>query len=417
MRNNLTLLLLLVFLIESSCEKKEKWAGQESIKRVSTVSVPIQFQLKDTFDLGMGIKMDNTFDGARMNGALRINDTLISILITPENEPINNSAWYAFRIWSEKERTITIRLRYSELGDHRYDPKLSKDGISWIQLDSMNYKVITKKVDTIEVPKQAEFKIEIGPEALWVAAQEILSSKENDEWISEKAEKDYVESFEIGKSTLGKSIHGMKISEGTSNKMVVIFSRQHPPELTGYLAMKAFVNTLCEESELASNFRQEYTTYVFPFLNPDGVDGGHWRHSQAGIDLNRDWEKFNQPETRAVRDFLKKTKDENNGTFFFAADFHSTYEDVFYVNPPRNDSPMPGLIRNWIKEIGKEFPGYDPNIIPSPDTVGVASSTYMFYHYGAEALTYEVGDGTPRNFVNRKGEVAARKLMELMRSE
>ena len=31
-----------------------------------------------------------------------------------------------------------------------------------------------------------------------------------------------------------------------------------------------------------------------------------------------------------------------------------------------------------------------------------------------EAVTYEVGDNTPRDFVRRKGEVAAKELMELM---
>ena len=39
---------------------------------------------------------------------------------------------------------------------------------------------------------------------------------------------------------------------------------------------------------------------VYPLMNPDGVDEGHWRHNTGGIDLNRDWAHYNQPETRQV---------------------------------------------------------------------------------------------------------------------
>ena len=39
--------------------------------------------------------------------------------------------------------------------------------------------------------------------------------------------------------------------------------------------------------------------------NPDGVDSGYWRHNSNGVDLNRDWIEFTQPETKAIKQFLE----------------------------------------------------------------------------------------------------------------
>jgi cytosolic carboxypeptidase protein 6 len=45
---------------------------------------------------------------------------------------------------------------------------------------------------------------------------------------------------------------------------------------------------------------------------------------------------------------------------------------------------------------------------------GVTSNAYFFFTHGAEALTYEVGDNTPRGFIKEKGKATAEKLMEIL---
>jgi len=92
----------------------------------------------------------------------------------------------------------------------------------------------------------------------------------------------------------------LEIDEANSKKALLIISRQHPPEVTGFIAMKSFIETIAGDSEQAKVFRQKFKVYNVPLMNPDGVDNGHWRHNMGGIDLNRDWQAFNQPETRAV---------------------------------------------------------------------------------------------------------------------
>lgn len=39
---------------------------------------------------------------------------------------------------------------------------------------------------------------------------------------------------------------------------------------------------------------------------------------------------------------------------------------------------------------------------------------FLFFEFGAESFTYEVGDNTPREFVVKKGEAVAINTMKLM---
>ncbi|NNE71914.1 MAG: hypothetical protein HKN29_16335, partial [Rhodothermales bacterium] len=57
-----------------------------------TTSKPIEAPVRRSWSLG-GINVTNTYDGARLNGLERTNDTLLVGRITPENAPLNNSAW------------------------------------------------------------------------------------------------------------------------------------------------------------------------------------------------------------------------------------------------------------------------------------------------------------------------------------
>ena len=52
----------------------------------------------------------------------------------------------------------------------------------------------------------------------------------------------------------------MDISDGPveGKPGVLILNRTHPPEISGYMAMEAFVETLLEDNQLANAFRQKY---------------------------------------------------------------------------------------------------------------------------------------------------------------
>ena len=412
---NVCFVTLIVIIFLSACEPDTKWKGQAPIKKVLTKTVPIQLQYKGIFNLGDGVFMSNNYDGARLSGVARSNDTLISVLVTSENSPINPSPWYGFKIWSETKKEINVKLTYHADAFHRYNPKISRDGSNWKELDSLKYKVVMKKMMKREVPENLTMQISVSKDTLWVSAQELYTSTKVNIWTDGLLTKAFVLKSKIGESKQGKPINLLKIGTSDDKKMVMIISRQHPPEVTGFLAMMAFVETVASDNEIAKKFRAQYNMYVVPMVNPDGVDNGHWRHNFGGIDLNRDWEDFNQPETRAIRDFMKQKVAQTGGKFYAGIDFHSTWQDIFYTITPDLKGNMPGLIPKTIGAMSQEIAGYSPNIRPSPGTGNkITSSSFFFFEFGAESLTYEVGDNTPREFLREKGEVFALKLMEQM---
>ena len=410
------ILMLIAISFLWSCQQDSKWKGQDALKKVDTHTVPIQKQLKGIFDIGDSIYCSNDFDGARLNGVVLTNDTLVTVLITPENTPINKSPWYAFNIWSSRTKDVYLKITYLDGYRHRYYPKLSYDRLSWHNLDSINYSedIESKAGSERGFPTNITMKLLISQDTTWIAGQEIISSNDVNEWAKSLVTKQFITTSQIGESHEGRPINLLKIGKVDDKKMILILSRQHPPEVTGYLAMQSFVETICGESETATKFREVYNTYVIPNLNPDGVDNGHWRHNAGGVDLNRDWEEFNQPELQAVKRFIEK-KIDDGGKFYFAVDFHSTHEDIYYTTNPELEGNMPGLVPDMIENMSKKLNDDKPNIRPaSDDEPRVTSKSYLFHELGAESLTFEIGDNTPRRFIKRKGEVAAIELMKLM---
>lgn len=400
---------------QQEVETSEKWKGQAPIQRVSTRTKPIQLQWKGVFDLGSGMYCTNDFAGGRLNGVMRSEDTIVAY-ITPENTPINFSPWYAFKLWSNEKQSVFVKMTYLEGNNHRYYPKISQDGIHWKAVEDEKYEAgtIVGAPDERQLPMSVMMQLEIGPDTLWVAAQELRTSKHNQAWVDQLAKQPFIDVMEVGKSRLGRSIPMMKIGEADDKNLIMVISRQHPPEVTGYLAMCSFVEMISSDQPIAVEFRKVFNTYVVPMVNPDGVDMGHWRHSSAGIDLNRDWQAFNQPETSAIRDFMKEKVAEGS-TFYFAVDFHSTWEDIYYLLHESLTGPMPGLVSEMIEEMSANIEGLNPNIRPNASPKRTPTSSNFFYHeIGAESLTYELGDGTPRDLLKKKGDYSALSLMELM---
>jgi len=411
--------LLVILIVTSAFAQKEKFKGQPPIKIIPTKSLPVQKQWKGIFNsIDSDVQFSNEFEGARLNGLVKDNDSTYTALITSENTPINISPWYAFKVWSKKPETIHLNLTYQQGVKHRYFPKLSSDGLKWTPIDSVNYTEFEKGDAAFgagSLPVKVNLRLDVGQDTLWVAGQELETSSHVKKWAIELAKKKEVSYKVIGKSTEGRDLHSLSIGKTKNKKLLMVISRQHPPEVTGYLAMKPFVETIASDSKLARKFRKNYTLLVVPLMNPDGVDNGHWRHNKGGIDLNRDWSNFNQPETRAVKSLMEEQAKVKGARFYFGIDFHSTWDDIYYTVDPKLKGNMPGLVTDWLEAVKTAMPGYEPNIKPNDQLLPTAvSRNYFFVEHGAEALVFEIGDNTPRDFVRQKGITSANKLMELM---
>lgn len=372
---------------------------------VDTTTRPISYQGKKVYKLD-GIKATNDFPSGRLNDFIQLNDSTFQGTILSENEPINPSPWYAFQISSEVARTIYVKLVYPE-HFHRYDPKTSKDGETWTILDTTLITYGEKRAD-------ATMKLEVGPEVLWVAAQEIEDHRRVGEWVNKMAEHSAVKEGTAGKSVQGRSMYYMNIGEGEERKkpIVAIISRQHPPEVTGYLAMKPFVETIIEEGS-QNGFLDKFRVIVYPLMNPDGVDLGHYRHNTGGIDMNRDWAFYHQPEVKQVASHMVAQARENKSKIVLGLDFHSTYKDVYYTNDETLKSHIPGFTKDWLAQIQTALELDDINEKPSGLGAPV-SKGWFFQQFQAEGITYEIGDETPRDFIKTKGEVSAKAMMNVL---
>ncbi|MGB5894219.1 MAG: M14 family metallopeptidase, partial [Ignavibacteriaceae bacterium] len=304
---------------------------------------------------------------------------------------------------------------------HRYIPKLSSDGINWQAFDTTMI-----AIDTIA--KTATFKITVPTDTLWISAQELITSDYYRKWEDKIATLPFVKKKIIGRSSEGRTLNELFVSENEYTKdFVVLIGRQHPPEVTGFFALKAFVETLVGDSETAKEFRKKYNALIIPLVNPDGVDNGHWRHNIKGVDLNRDWVKFNQREPRIVTNTINQVIEHGYNIKFFI-DFHSTLMDVFYtlslestITEEQDEEEIRianenhTLISNWLSNLQSRLPDYYVNIIDTlskPDSP--TSDRWIQHTFNAPALTYEVGDETDRELIKKVAATAAEELMKIL---
>lgn len=393
------------------------YQGQGKSAVVSTLSKPVQKQWKGIWSLDEdNLFFSNDFESGRLNGITSDGDNHYTVLITAENTPVNVSPWYAFKVWSKNPRTITIKMTYQD-SRSRYYPKISLDGENFKVVDSINYTAINNGSGTFGInaaPEFVEIKVNVGENPTYITAQELYGSTRVKKWIDSLSTKNYISNYEIGSSREKRAMNLIEVSNGNNKKAVMVISRQHPPEVTGFLAMKSFIETLIGDSPKAQIFRNNFDLFVVPLMNPDGVDNGNWRHNMGGIDLNRDWQDFNQPETRSVRDFL--VKKENEGyKFVFGADFHSTWDDIYYPIDSTIIGKKGDIVFNWIENITKRLPQKHTNIKPSTEIKPtMVSRNYFYVNHGMPAIVFELGDNTPRDFLKLKGKVAAEELMDLL---
>ena len=375
---------------------------------VDTTTKRINNQKKQIYSLSdIDVYASNKFDAARLNGFEKLNDSTVKAFIRPENTPINNSAYYSFKVWSKQPKTIYIQFDYPKGYEHRYIPKIKHSNTNWLPL---NVNHVYKKNNIVSI------KLNVSKDTTWVSAQEIVTSKDTEKWYKKViVNKDFVHLKSVGKTTLGKNLPVLDIYKGSKEQkpIVVLLTRQHPPEVTGFFAYQEFLQTILEENKLTTEFLNKYRVLAFPIVNPDGVDLGHWRHNAGGVDTNRDWSLYNQPEIRQIVKFITTQSKKDNGKIVLGLDFHSTYEDVFYTNKIRKNTTLPTFIEDWFAALEANIPNYKVNEKAGNSTKPVSKGWFL-YGQNAVGITYEIGDATPRDKIKLVGKVTANEMMKIL---
>lgn len=346
------------------------------------------------------------FSGARRGTCTVLSGNHVRLDILPEDEgKINDSPWYAFKLSSASPVTAKISLHYQG-GHHRYWPKISDDGSNWLPLEKTQ---ITSSADG----EQADIDVILSADPVWIAAQEIVTPVIYDAWNRKTANTTGIPFAALGSSLAGLPIHAFD-SNPAAREVLFLVGRQHPPEVSGAIGFFAFAETIFGDSALAREFRARFRVIAIPLLNPDGVVGGNWRYNLAGIDLNRDWGLFTQPETQLVAVLLEEL-DASSSQLRMFIDFHSTRENVFYTQP--DVTRPPDFIKTWLQNARPRISDYPFRLGEGPATNAAIAKNYIYAHYGIPAVTFEVGDETDRNATQAAAGIFAEELMLLMLSQ
>jgi len=406
MRSTSYLVLIALFFLIIACSPKGKEGLISYDPEGSTVTTNKQIDSQHKRTIGVrseGVWITNEFKTARMNDFYKTEGDTFRVVIEPEIEPVNNSPWYGFKMWSDTTRDVTLNIVYKH-GSHRYSPKLSTDGVSWSTIDTTDY---------YEVSGQAFVNINLTEDPLWISAQPSVGFQEYREWLNPHSSKPFVQVDTIGYSHEGRPVERVKLNQTESAKpkgVLILTGRLHPPEITGQLALFYFLDELMANSELAKTFRDKFVVLAYPFANPDGVTNGHWRTNAVGVDLNRDWINFNQPETKAIKfDIQSSVARLFNAKVFYGMDFHSTQKNVMYPIIKKRTTFPEDFTYRWIDDVK---PQYNNSIDVEPfDVQSPITKNWIYREFGADAVTFEVGDTTSDESIRELARLSADAIM------
>lgn len=342
------------------------------------------------------------FDRSRASGCRIGADGVIEVLILPETRPINDSPWYAFRITTEVARPVSVVLRYRD-GTHRYAPKVTRDGVSWSLVDPARVVVAADE-------SSAQIALDLPAGVTTVAAQPFETAAQSlarwDAFVADGR----LTRWNFGTSVRGVPLVALATPGAGAGHTLVLVGRQHPAETTGADAFDAFVARLLEDDPLATAFRSRVALLLVPVMNPDGLTAGHWRTNANGVDLNRDWGIWAQPETRAAGLLIEQTH--RTRPLIGLIDFHSTRRDLIYAMPAEDPLFPPGLAEDWFARWQAVAGAAAPPIQRRFDDDQMNSKTWSRTRFGLSGVTYEVGDNTPLPTVRANARIAAETYMQ-----
>lgn len=337
------------------------------------------------------------FEGASRSTCSIEDERTLSLLVTPEHlPPINSSPWYAFRYSAAKGGNLTVHVRYLGVR-HRYTPKWRGSG------DPAAFAAVVAK-------DGSAVSITLPPGAGVVSGQPLFTAPHYNKLLAQLEQTGGGRRLVLGHSHGGRPIEAVRLGNTNAPLLVVLLGRQHPPEVTGAVAMEAFSRTIARQLRSHLIDPKEFQFLIVPLLNPDGVARGHWRANLGGVDLNRDWGTFKQPETRAVGDWLARLPAQVRPVLML--DFHSTSSNLFYVQGEEARAQGKRFLAAWLGGKESAIKGYPFKIEPR-DANPASGTTKNWFNttYDIPAYTYEVGDNTDPAAVRTAAEALAQNLI------
>jgi hypothetical protein len=114
----------------------------------------------------------------------------------------------------------------------------------------------------------------------------------------------------IGRTVGGRQIEIVRIGSQSAPYRVFLRARAHPWEAGSNWVAQGLIERLLKEDDEAKKFRRQYSIYILPMANKDGVARGGTRFNLRGMDLNRGWDRpadaERAPENAALERWLER---------------------------------------------------------------------------------------------------------------
>ncbi len=140
----------------------------------------------------------------------------------------------------------------------------------------------------------------------------------------------------IGQTVEGRILSIIQIGDDSAPYRVFIRARAHAWEAGGNWVVEGIIRSLLNELEQDHSYLSNYSVYILPMANMDGVANGVSRFNMNGMDLNRNWDEpadpVLSPENAAIESWLEGMitrglkphlaidfHNDSNGPLFFAS--------------------------------------------------------------------------------------------------
>ena len=147
-----------------------------------------------------------------------------------------------------------------------------------------------------------------GPR-LYVARVEPYRLSDLDRLLESIRSSPLVEIETIGRTVAGRELEIVRLGDARAPYRVFLRARAHPWESGSSWVAHGLIQRLLKGDADAKAFLEQYTVYILPMANKDGVARGMTRFNLLGKDLNRNWDKpadrHLAPENAALEQWLE----------------------------------------------------------------------------------------------------------------
>ena len=149
----------------------------------------------------------------------------------------------------------------------------------------------------------------------------------------------------VGSTAGGRPLEIIRVGDERGPYRVFVRARAHPWESGGSWVAHGLIERLLKDDARAKAFLEQYTLYVLPMANKDGVARGMTRFNLRGTDLNRNWDKPADPdlapENAALERWLEGMIAADRRPHL-AVELHNDGRGLLHISRP----PVPGLERH-----------------------------------------------------------------------